>query len=71
MMMTDHPRWQDGPVDFKVLICRLLLAHLVASWAANDAAKDRRENAIEREPAEKDPARGLHAFTGAAGSGIQ
>ena len=33
MEMTDQPRWQSGPVEFRVAVCRALLIALAESWA--------------------------------------
>jgi hypothetical protein len=40
MDFVDHPRWQDGPKPFRILIARLLLVSLALSWGDADAHAD-------------------------------
>jgi len=69
MEMIDHPRLAEAPTEFRVHCARLVLVWFWMSWAADQGAEKGRENAIEGEPADKDPARGVHAATSTAGAG--
>lgn len=74
MEMIDHPRWQAGPVEFRVLICRLLLIQLAMSWAEEGQGAVRADHVEDHEHGYrkgKGYGSGGHAATGAAGSGIQ
>jgi hypothetical protein len=35
MMIADHPRWQDGPKPFRILIARLLVVHAMLAWGGD------------------------------------
>ena len=51
MMMIDRPSLREAPVEFRVHCARLVLVWFWMSWAADQTADQRRDDAIEGEPA--------------------
>jgi hypothetical protein len=40
MEMIDQPRWQSGPVEFRVAVCRALLVALADAWVQKAGGAD-------------------------------
>ena len=32
MMMMDRPDWRDGPIEFRIAVCRALLVAMAQAW---------------------------------------
>jgi len=75
MMMMDRPAWQDGPIEFRIAVCRALLVAMAQAWPEQRQAAVGAKHVDEGEHAEDRSGYGYgegvgHA-TGASGSGIQ
>jgi len=67
MEIIDQPRWQSGPVEFRVAVCRALLVALAESWV-KDARGANGADHVEDDQNRNDGYDGYgraHAITGA------
>lgn len=52
-MMVDRPSLRDGPVEWRVVICRLLLIHLAQTWGRDaDRGADGAKLEVGADPAQ-------------------